>query len=67
MTGTYADVVELDEVVLLDDEVVVAGHDGAIDALEQTLTHPATVQYLATGEIVPATWLFRALSPRVDH
>lgn len=51
----------------LDDEVVVAGHDGAIDALEQTLTHPATVQYLATGEIVPATWLFRALSPRVDH
>lgn len=50
-----------------DDEVVVAGHDGAIDALEDTLSHPATVQYLATGDIVPATWLFRAVSPRVDH
>ena len=57
-----------DEVELrLGDELVVAGHDAATDALEQTLTHPATVQYVATGELVPATWLFRALSPRVDH
>ncbi len=49
------------------DELVVAGRGAALDTVAQTLTHPATVQYLATGEIVPGTWLFRLLSPRVDH
>lgn len=48
------------------DELVVAGHDAATDALEQTLTHTATVEYVATGDIVPTTWLFRRLSPRVE-
>ena len=48
------------------DELVVAGHDAATDALEQTLTHTATVEYVSTGNLVPTTWLFRRLSPRVE-
>ena len=48
------------------DEIVVAGHDAAMDVLDHTLFHPDAVEYVATGNVVPATWIFRKLSPRVQ-
>ena len=48
------------------DELVVAGHDAAMDVLDRTLFHPDAVEYVATGNVVPATWIFRKLSPRVQ-
>ena len=48
------------------DEIVVAGHDGAIGRLDHTLFHAGAVEYVATGNVVPETWIFRLLSPRVQ-
>ena len=48
------------------DEIVVAGHDGAIASLDHTLFHSGAVEYVATGNVVPETWIFRLLSPRVQ-
>jgi Trk K+ transport system NAD-binding subunit len=48
------------------DEIVVAGQDAALDALDHTLFHPGAVEYVATGVVAPETWLFRKLSPRVQ-
>jgi len=56
-----------DTVLQVGDEIVMAGHDGAMASLEQTLFHPSAVEYVATGRIVPSTWLFRRLSPRVQN
>ncbi|MHA6525077.1 potassium channel family protein [Tessaracoccus sp. G1721] len=52
--------------VLLGDEIVVAGHDEAMVTLEHTLFHAGAVEYLATGTVVPETWIFRRLSPRIQ-
>lgn len=48
------------------DEVVMAGRFCAFDDLQETLFQRATVQYVATGEIVPNTWIFRKLSSRIE-
>ena len=55
-----------DEHLQVGDEVVLAGRYGAMDGLDDTLFHTATVEYLATGNVVPTTWIFRKLSPRVE-
>ncbi len=65
--GAHDEFVPGDDTLLrVGDEIVVAGHFEAMDALEHTLFHPADVEYVATGNVVPATWIFRKLSPRVQ-
>ncbi len=56
-----------DDTVLAEgDEIVFAGHEGAIGRLDHTLFHAGAVEYVATGNVVPETWIFRLLSPRVQ-
>lgn len=55
-----------DTVLAQGDEIVFAGHDGAIGRLDHTLFHAGAVEYVATGNVVPETWIFRLLSPRVQ-
>lgn len=43
------------------DRIVLLADDPAVDDLLVTLQHGATVQYLATGERVPSTWVWRTL------
>lgn len=48
------------------DEVVLAGREEDLDALAETLVQRAAAEYVATGNVVPNTWIFRKLSPRVE-
>lgn len=44
------------------DLLVIASRDEALDALDRVLVYDHTVEYVATGEVRPDTWLFRAFS-----
>lgn len=48
------------------DEIVVAGHLEAMVVLDHTLFHPGAVEYVASGTVVPETWIFRRISPRIQ-
>ena len=50
-----------DHPLSLGDRIVMLADDSAYDDLSITLHHDATVQYLATGERVASTWVWRAL------
>ncbi len=43
------------------DSLLIAGRRSALHTLEDTLHQDATVHYVATGEQLPATWLWRKL------
>lgn len=43
------------------DLLVIAARKDALDGLDRTLAYDHLVQYAATGEMRPQTWLFRAL------
>ncbi|OYO24677.1 potassium transporter [Enemella dayhoffiae] len=46
------------------DVLLVAGRQRALDELNQTLFYDHTVEYSATGETVPETWLWRVIRNR---
>lgn len=43
------------------DRLLIAGHRPALRALLDTLLHESTVHYVATGEQLPSTWLWRKI------
>lgn len=60
--GTERLMVPGDDVLLAEgDRVVSMGHQEAFDAMSFTLFHDHVVEHLATGEEVPATWVWRFL------
>ncbi len=46
------------------DQLIVAARTNAYSDLSATLFHDSTVEYIATGQEVPSTWLWRRLHPR---
>ena len=64
-TGRYHFAPPEDEPVQANDEVLIAGRFDGFDALAQTLLNDAQIEYVATGNVVPTSWLWRRLSPRV--
>ena len=43
------------------DQVLVAGSERGLSVISDTLFYPSAVHYVATGEQVPQTWVWRAL------
>lgn len=55
---------EDDEPLELGDTLVLGGRSRAFTRLSSTLYYDATVEYVTTGDSVPQTWLWRALTRR---
>lgn len=55
---------DLDEHLRPDDVVIAVGRPKAFDTMSDALFYDHTIEYLATGEEVPSTWLWRALKRR---
>ena len=51
----------LDTPLQPDDAIIAVGRRRAFDTMADALFYDHTVEYLATGRHVPATWLWRSL------
>ncbi|MCA0337688.1 MAG: hypothetical protein LCH66_12620 [Actinobacteria bacterium] len=49
------------------DELLLAGTSRGLAKVPDALVSPASIEYVATGRQVPATWLWRTLSARSNR
>lgn len=53
-----------DTELALDDQVLLVGKPGGLARVREVCNYPATVEYLATGRVVPQSWIWARLTGR---
>ena len=53
-----------DTPLALDDQVLLVGKPAGLSQVHEICEHPAVVEYLATGQEVPLTWVWAKLTAR---
>lgn len=54
-----------DTALRVGDQLLVAGKTDGLSALSEALFFPAAIEYVATGRVVPSTWVWRVIAERL--